>query len=87
MSTVGVLLGPTYNKLLGKCLPSTAEMCKPKEGSHHQNVNEHGTAHTNAYRKEPQLLSKNVTMTFYNEKEKIYTETDAPDIDIGASLL
>ena len=33
------------------------------------------------------IIKKNETMEFYNEKEQLYLETDALGIGLGASLL
>ena len=33
------------------------------------------------------IIKKNATMVFYNEKEQLYLETDASGVGLGASVL
>ena len=44
--------------------------------------------HTKTYTREPKtFIRKNVTVTFYNEKEQLYLETDTSDVNLRTSLL
>ena len=59
-----------------------------KESTHHQNMSGHWkNTYQVLYNRTKNIIKKNVTMAFYNEKKIYIYKTDASGIDLVASLL
>ena len=67
---------------------STTEVCEPLQKLTSSNYKwTWNSTYQNLYDKANNIIKKNETMAFYNEKQQLYLETNASDVRLGASLL
>ena len=72
---------------LGKLSPPTAEVYDPLQKLTSLRCEwTWNNIYQNLYKRAKNIIKKNETMEFYNEKEQLYLETDALGIGLGASL-
>ena len=73
-------------KYLGKIFPSMAEVYDPlRKLTLSKSEWTWNTTYQNLYKRAKNIIKKNSTMSFYNEKEPFYLETDTLGVGLGAS--
>ena len=69
---------------LVKVLPSTAEICKPLQNLTSLKCDwTWNSTQQNLYNSSKNIIKRNLTMAFYNEKQQLYLETDALGVSLG----
>ena len=73
---------------LGRVLPSATEVCEQLRKLNSSECKwTWNNTYQNLYYRAKNIIKKNVTIVFYNEKEQLYLEMDALGVELGAGLV